>query len=64
MKIRLWTMGSLEHRIIPTKAAVEKLRNIIKENHGDGVLNLVWGDDLPKNGVMSDKQQIQNNLRP
>lgn len=47
-KIRLWTLGSLEHRIVPTKYAIENLEKKIKEVVGEeeGVVNFVWGPDL------------------
>lgn len=44
--IRLWTMGSLEHQILPTKAGINKLRNILASNVGGGTMELVWGPEL------------------
>lgn len=44
--IRLWTLGSLEHKIIPTRAAIDKLRNILAANSGGGTMELVWGPEL------------------
>lgn len=44
--IRLWTLGSLEHQILPTKAAINKLRNILASNVGGGTMELVWGPEL------------------
>ena len=44
--IRLWTLGSLEHKILPNPAAINKLRDIIASNVGGGVMDLIWGDDL------------------
>jgi len=34
MKIALWRLGSLEHRIVPTKESIEKVKeliNVLKE---------------------------------
>lgn len=44
--IRLWTLGSLEHQILPTKSAINKLRNILASNVGGGTMELVWGPEL------------------
>lgn len=44
--IRLWTIGSLEHRILPNKNAINKLRNILASNVGGGTMELVWGPEL------------------
>lgn len=44
--IRLWTLGDLEHKIIPTKAAINKLRDILASNVGGGTMDLVWGPEI------------------
>lgn len=44
--IRLWTLGDLEHQILPTKSAINKLRNILASNVGGGTMELVWGPEL------------------
>jgi hypothetical protein len=48
--IRLWTLGiigdSPATSILPTKSAINKLRNILHNNVGGGVLDLVWGPEL------------------
>lgn len=44
-QIRLWQLGSLEYNIMPTRAGITKLRNILAST-GTGVLDLVWGPDL------------------
>ena len=44
--IRLWTLGNFEHQIFPTKAAINKLRNILASNVGGGTMELVWGPEL------------------
>ena len=43
--IRLWTIGSLDHKILPNKAAINKLRDILASNVG-GTMELVWGPEL------------------
>jgi hypothetical protein len=44
--IRLWTIGSLDHKILPSKRAINKLRNILASNVGGGTMELVWGPEL------------------
>lgn len=44
--IRLWTLGSLDHKILPNKAAINKLRDILASNSGGGTMELVWGPEL------------------
>jgi len=44
--IRLWSLGDLDNKILPTKAAINKLRNILSGNVGGGTMDLVWGPEL------------------
>jgi len=44
--IRLWTLGNLDHKILPNKTAINKLRNILASNVGGGTMELVWGPEL------------------
>jgi len=44
--IRIFKLGSLEHKIAPTKAATAKLAQILGNNVGGGTMDLVWGPDL------------------
>ena len=44
--IRLWRIGNLEYKIAPTRAAVDKLRDILSSNVGGGTMDLVWGPEL------------------
>lgn len=44
--IRLWKLGDLDHKILPTKAGVNKLRNILASNVGGGTMDLVWGPEI------------------
>lgn len=48
MKIVLWRLGSLEHKILPTEAACQKLVDTLKETRGQDidVLDLIWGPDI------------------
>jgi len=44
--IRIFKLGSLEHRIAPTPAAANKLSSILQNNVGGGTMDLVWGPDI------------------
>ena len=44
--IRLWRLGDFEHKVLPTKAAIDKLRNILASNVGGGTMDMVWGPEL------------------
>ena len=44
--IRLWTLGDYEHKILPTREGIDRLRNILANNHGGGTMELVWGPEL------------------
>jgi len=44
--IRIFKLGSLDHKIAPTKAAAAKLSSILQNNVGGGTLDLVWGPDI------------------
>ena len=44
--IRLWSLGDLDNKILPTKASINKLRNILASNVGGGTMDLVWGPEL------------------
>ena len=37
--IRLWSLGDLDNKILPTKAAINKLRNILASNVGGGTID-------------------------
>jgi hypothetical protein len=44
--LRIFKLGSLEHKIAPTKAAAAKLSSILSNNVGGGTMDLVWGPDI------------------
>jgi hypothetical protein len=44
--IRLWKLGNLEHKIVPTKEASEKLASILKGHTGSETMDLIWGPDI------------------
>lgn len=44
--IRVWKMGSLEHGVMPHPALMQRLAEMLTNNVGGGVMDLVWGPDL------------------
>ena len=44
--IRLWRLGDFDNHIFPTREGMNKLRRILANSTGGGVLNLVWGPEL------------------
>jgi hypothetical protein len=44
--IRLWRIGDLEHKILPKKASIDRLRDILASNVGGGTMDLVWGPEI------------------
>lgn len=46
MKFRVWTLGSLEHGIIPKKETIAKLQDQIKLLKEGSIEDIVWGPDL------------------
>jgi hypothetical protein len=41
-QIRLWRLGSLEHKIMPNDALVNKLADALLHNVGGGAIDLIW----------------------
>jgi hypothetical protein len=41
-RIRLWNMGSLEHKIMPTQQGIDKLAEVLLQNPTD----IIWGPAL------------------
>ena len=45
-KIRVFKLGSLEHKLAPTPAAASTLQAILGANVGGGTTDIVWGPDI------------------
>jgi hypothetical protein len=41
--IRLWKLGDLENKIMPTAEGINKLTELLLSNTGGGTLDIVWG---------------------
>lgn len=57
--IRIFKLGSLEHKIAPTKAATAKLAQILGNNVGGGTMDLIWGPDIE---LIESKTSVHNFL--
>ena len=44
--IRIFKLGSLEHKIAPNPSVVSKLAAMLQANVGAGTMDLIWGPDL------------------
>jgi hypothetical protein len=45
-KIRVWKLGSLDHKIAPRAPAVAKLNEILQSHTGGGVMDVIWDDAI------------------
>lgn len=63
-KIRLWTLGNIEHKIYPSLAVTQKLANILKKarENPDEPLDIIWGPDLSVEVVEGDMDVIISKL--
>jgi hypothetical protein len=52
--IRVWKLGSMEHKIFPTNAAITKLSDILLNHLAGGAMDLVWGPDLEIDSTSTD----------
>lgn len=44
--IRVWKLGNLEAKLMPNDGAINRLAEMLANNVGGGVMDLVWGPDL------------------
>jgi hypothetical protein len=62
-KIRLWKLGSLEHKIVPTQEAIQTLREILQEceDSQKEVVDIIWGPAIEVQEIGGDeKSNIEN----
>lgn len=45
-QVRLWKLGSLAEKIYPNPAMMARLADILLNNTGGGVIDLIWGPDI------------------
>ena len=63
-KIRLWKLGSLEHKLFPTELSVAKLAEVLlgAKAGEDGFIDIIWGPDLTVEVVEGDVDVIVRQL--
>ena len=44
--IRVWKLGNIEARIMPTAAGINRLAEMLMNNVGGGVMDLIWGPEI------------------
>lgn len=52
--IRIWKLGNMEHKILPTEVAFNTLAQILQNNVGGGVMDLIWGPELELSETSTD----------
>ncbi len=57
-KIRVWKIGSLEHKLAPTPTASSTLADMLGANVGGGTIDIVWGPDIELIETSSDVQSF------
>ena len=55
-KIRVWKIGSLEHKLAPTPTAASTLSDMLGANVGGGTVDIIWGPDIELLETSSDIQ--------
>lgn len=55
-KIRVWKLGSLDHKLAPTPTASSTLSNMLGANVGGGTKDIIWGPDIELIETSSDVQ--------
>jgi hypothetical protein len=56
--IRVWKLGSLDHSIVPEPEVMTRLAEMLAQNVGGGVMDLVWGPDIDLIETSTDVHQF------
>lgn len=56
--IRIWKLGSIDHKIWPNQAIIDHLHNQLLSNVGGGVMDLIWGPDLQLDETSTEVQKF------
>ena len=57
-KIRIFKLGSLDHKIAPTPTAASTLQHILGANVGGGTTDIIWGPDIEVVETNTDVQRF------
>jgi hypothetical protein len=44
--IRVWKLGNLDAKLMPSEAVMQRLAEMLANNVGGGVMDLIWGPDI------------------
>ena len=58
--IRVWQLGSLDHKIYPTKEALERLEKTIKDIHEKGLTDIIWGPELKVTLIPENNEEMKS----
>lgn len=56
--VRVWKLGSLDHKLLPNEPAIAKLAEMLHANIGAGVRNIIWGPDIELAETSADIHQF------
>lgn len=56
--IRIWKLGNIEAKIIPTPEIMLRLAEMLTNNVGGGVMDLVWGPDIELKETSTDAHRF------
>lgn len=56
--IRVWRLGNIEARIMPTAAGISRLAEMLMNNVGGGVMDLIWGPEIDLLETKTDVHQF------
>lgn len=59
--VRLWKIGSLDHKIMPNDAMIAKLHDMLLNNLGGGAADLIWGPELTLEETKTDAHHFLGN---
>ena len=59
--IRIFKLGSLEHKVAPGPGAAVKLKNVLQNSVGAGTIDIVWGPDIE---LLESKTEVHKFLGP
>ncbi|MFQ3578582.1 MAG: hypothetical protein SNJ71_00395 [Bacteroidales bacterium] len=59
-RVRVWKLGSLEHRVPPNPKAMAKLSEILSANVGGGSFDLIWSEDIKVEETSTEVSKILN----
>lgn len=45
-KLRVWTLGDLDARLLPSPQAFQRLADVLRNWDGESTLDVIWGPDL------------------